>query len=416
MVQDQFRDARSQPSLRVHRNDEMFRASVFQGPTPVFGAMAYFRTGLMIHNALRQTAHWHDKPLEQMDRVLDFAAGYGRSTRFLAALLPCDRIWASEILPDAVAIQQSEFGITALQSSTDPADFECDVCFDLIFVSSLFSHLPEGTWAAWLERLHGLLAPSGVLVFSVHDESLVTAPLEMPANGLLYLPVNEAKTSWDVADYGTSFVSEEFVARTINERLARANYVRLPKSLNFHQDLYLVRESGPFSGTRRFLRGPNGGVDELSGIDIRKGMFRATGWTVDMDGGSSPEVLVNVGLTRCSAVGTTTDRRDLTDIFHPGDGQGLVPSEWTTSFRLPVEFLRRPTAAVTLKARSVSSGKEFVLDMHPLQEFLPVGWRRRFVIRGQRLVRLARTAAEVRRKKGSAEVVRLAVARWKEHF
>jgi SAM-dependent methyltransferase len=364
MVRNQLPDARSQPSLRVHQNDEMFRASIFGSPTPIRGKMAYFRIGLTILDALRQTADWNDHPLEKLDRVLDFAAGYGRSTRFLAALLPTNRIWASEILPEAVSFQQTEYGVNALQSSREPADFQCDVSFDLIFVSSLFSHLPERTWGAWLERLHSLLAPSGVLVFSALDETLVTPPHQVPANGLLFLPVNEAD-SWDVEDYGTAFVSEAFVSRTIKERLACDTYVRLPRSLNFHQDLYIVRESGHLSEPRRFWRGPNGGVHDLNPVDIRKGTFQATGWAVDMDGGPSPDVVVKVGMTQCSEVRPTIDRPDVTNIFYPGD-EGLVPSEWATSFRLRAKILR-PTPALTVTAKSVNSGKELVLDLLPLQ-------------------------------------------------
>src|SRR5664280_569038 len=93
MVADQFRDARTEPSLRVHPEDEMFQHSIAACPTPRFGRMAYFRGGLLILDALRQAAGWHDKPLTSLDRVLDFAAGYGRSTRFLAALLPPERVW-----------------------------------------------------------------------------------------------------------------------------------------------------------------------------------------------------------------------------------------------------------------------------------------------------------------------------------
>ena len=211
MVQDQFRGARTEPSLRVHPGDEMYRHSLATLPTAEFGTMAYFRAGLQILDALRQTAGWHERSLTSLDRVLDFAAGYGRSSRFLAALLPPERVWTAEILPDAVAFQGAEFGVNSIQSSKDPAQFRCDERFDLIFVSSLFSHLPERTWGDWLERLHGLLAPSGILVFSVHDEALVPPTHDLPDGGLLFLPENEAD-SWDVAEYGTTFVSEAFVA------------------------------------------------------------------------------------------------------------------------------------------------------------------------------------------------------------
>jgi SAM-dependent methyltransferase len=407
MVEDQFRDARTLPSLRVHQSDEMYHHSIAACPTPEFGTMAYFRAGLQILDALRQTATWHEKPLTELDRILDFAAGYGRSTRFLAALLPPERIWAAEILPDAVDFQRAEYGISSLQSQEDPAGFRCDEEFDLIFVSSLFSHLPERRWGAWLERLHGLLAPLGVLVFSVHDESLIAARHEMPQNGLLFFPKNEAD-SWDVADYGRTYVSEAFVSRTIKERLSCNSYVRLAKSLCFDQDLYMVRRDGRVSNSRNFFRGPYGQVEEFSLANIRNRTYRATGWAIDMDGGAAPQVLMKMGSDPCVTVTPTLDRSDLNDTFRLGTGEGLVAKGWAASFQFSARVFR-PTTALTVAAKSPGSGKEFVLDLIPYQGRLSAT---RAAHRGREVLDLAKAAFRVQRKFGWTKTLALARARW----
>jgi SAM-dependent methyltransferase len=407
MVEDQFRDARTLPSLRVHYSDEMYHHSIAACPTPEFGTMAYFRAGLQILDALRQTAIWHEKPLAELDRILDFAAGYGRSTRFLAALLPPERIWAAEILRDAVDFQRAEYGINSLQSSEDPAGFRCDEEFDLIFVSSLFSHLPERRWGAWLERLHCLLAPSGVLVFSVHDEDLITARHEMPENGLLFFPKNEAD-SWDVADYGRTYVSEAFVSRTIKERLRFDSYVRLAKSLCFDQDLYVVRKAEPVSKARPFFRGPHGQVEDFHLANIWNRTYRARGWAIDMDGGTAPQVLMKMGSDLCATVTPTLDRPDLNNVFRLETGEGLVAKGWSASFQLSARVFR-PTTALTVAAKSPESGKEFVLDLFPYQGRLSAT---RAAHRGRELLDLAKTAFRAQRKFGWAKTVALARARW----
>jgi SAM-dependent methyltransferase len=404
MVEDQLREARTAPSLRVHPDDEMFRHSLAALPTLEFGTMAYFRAGLQILDALRQTAGWHHRSLASLDRVLDFAAGYGRSSRFLAALLPPERVWTAEILPDAVAFQRAEFGVTSIQSSTDPAEFRCDEQFDLIFVSSLFSHLPERTWVAWLERLHRLLAPSGILAFSVHGEDLVPPSHRLPDGGLLFLPENEAD-SWEVSEYGTTFVSEGFVSRVVEQRLPCDGFVRLPKSLCFSQDLYIVGTSGHLAEDRRFWRGPYGQVAEVDLVDVRKRSYRATGWAIDMDGTPSPDVLIKVGRKKFAKAPSTLDRPDSIKKFQVPEG--LHAKGWTATFRLPAKAVR-PTHALTVAARSSTSDKEFVLDLVPLVDRLsPPATPKQ---RGP--VHLMRTARRVQRKSGWAKTARLAREHW----
>ena len=405
MVEDQFRDARTRPSLRVHPGDEMFLHSIAACPTPRFGKMAYFRAGLQILDALRQSAEWHDRPLTSLDRVLDFAAGYGRSTRFLAALLPPERVWSAEILPEAVAFQREEYGVHSMLSSTEPGEFRCEERFDLIFVCSLFSHLPERTWGAWLERLHGLLAPSGILAFSVHGDTLVPPSQQLPANGFLFLRSNEAD-SWDVADYGTSFVTETFVSRMIEQRLPSGDYVRLPKSVCFHQDLYIVKNGGRVGGDRRFLRGPFGQVEEVRLSTSQSHTYEAKGWAVDMDGGPAPRVVMKVGTDEYATVIPTLDRPDLLDALQLPGGEGLIPKGWTASFRLPAR-VARPTAALTVAAKDPLSGKEFVLDLNPFWGPLAGPVRG-----GRRLVGLVRSARGVQRRFGWAETMRRTRAHW----
>src|SRR3712207_7519003 len=44
---------------------------------------------------------------------------------------------------EGVAFQEREFGVHGIVSTTVPDQFPCDVDFDCILVSSLFTHLPR---------------------------------------------------------------------------------------------------------------------------------------------------------------------------------------------------------------------------------------------------------------------------------
>ena len=89
-------------------------------------AIAYYSIGSRIYGTIQQLADWHFGGLDNVGSFLDFACGYGRSTRFLSRVLPPDRIWACDIYPDAVAFQKRYYGVNGIDSVPDPADFPKD--------------------------------------------------------------------------------------------------------------------------------------------------------------------------------------------------------------------------------------------------------------------------------------------------
>src|SRR5262249_48949064 len=149
-------------------------------------------------------------------------SGYGRVTRFLLRLLPAERIWVADVYEGGVAFQERRFGVHGIVSTVDPAGFAAAAGaepFDAILVTSLLTHLPEDRFVAWLRVLLSLLAPGGVLAFSVHDRSVLPAGAELPPSGLLFQEISESG-SLEVADYGSTWVSEEFVRSALDRALA----------------------------------------------------------------------------------------------------------------------------------------------------------------------------------------------------
>lgn len=235
----------------IDARDEMleFLVDSFEGDRER-ALFAYFRSGLSIADAMTQVLRWRFGDPGRIERLLDFASGYGRVTRFLLGEVPKERFWVSDIYADAVRFQEERFGVRGVVSTILPEDFVCAERFDAILVTSLFTHLPEERFVAWLRRLLALLRPGGMLVFSVHDEAILEPGLAMPAEGLLFQEISESN-SLETSDYGSTWVTEPFV-RSAVERAGEGPVAlwRSPRGLCNFQDLYVaVREEGvDFSG------------------------------------------------------------------------------------------------------------------------------------------------------------------------
>jgi SAM-dependent methyltransferase len=241
-----------QVDLAIDERDEMlaFLAASHQGDRDR-ALFTYFHTGLSIAGAIGQVLRWRFGDLGKIGKLLDFASGYGRVTRFLLRDLPPERVWVADVYGDGVRFQQERFGVHGIVSTVRPEDFSCSERFDAILVTSLFTHLPEERFVAWLAVLWHLLAPGGVLVWSVHDEAILPPGRRMPDGGLLFEEVSESG-SLAARDYGSAWVTEGFVRRALARVAPEASLHRLERGLCNFQDLYLaVPEAGAdFSGLR----------------------------------------------------------------------------------------------------------------------------------------------------------------------
>jgi hypothetical protein len=101
-------------NVTVAAEDDMYSYSCYFCKGRPIGTMAYFRAGLGIFDCVADIAKWKFGGLEKVGSFLDFASGHGRFTRFLAATYPKEKIWAAEILPDAVRFQREYIGVNAV--------------------------------------------------------------------------------------------------------------------------------------------------------------------------------------------------------------------------------------------------------------------------------------------------------------
>ncbi|HEX2834746.1 MAG TPA: class I SAM-dependent methyltransferase [Thermoanaerobaculia bacterium] len=212
----------------------------------------YFINGYEQLELVRHIAKWRGSA----KRMLDFASGYGRLTRFLVHERIADAVTVADILEGGMQFQGEQFGVKTILSTTLPQDLHVDDRYDLIFVASLFTHLPERTFTAWLRRLAELLTPDGLLIFSVHDETLAPEAFE----GIHFVSTSESRVL-DLADYGSTWVTEEYVRQQVAGIGAEWACVRLHRALADWQDVYVISPAPIADAPPR--RTPKGFLDSL---------------------------------------------------------------------------------------------------------------------------------------------------------
>ena len=74
-----------------------------------------------------------------------------------------------------MVFQREVMGVDTFLSTSDPKDLHREESYDAIYVASLFSHLPDGAFRAWLEWLRNHLNPGGILIFSTHGPEVMLA-------------------------------------------------------------------------------------------------------------------------------------------------------------------------------------------------------------------------------------------------
>ncbi|HYI12620.1 MAG TPA: class I SAM-dependent methyltransferase [Thermoanaerobaculia bacterium] len=237
---------------------------------------SYFQNGMDQFALVRHIAGWRGSigPVNSrpVRRMLDFASGYGRLTRFLVHEKLAGEVTVCDILEGGMAFQAEQFEVRTILSKTDPDDLVTPSRYDLIFVASLFTHLPPATFTRWLRRLAELLEPEGLLIFSVHDESIAPARVE----GIHFTSDSESRVL-DGEEYGSTWVTEgyvrEQVAALTESDVENFACVRLPRALADWQDVYVVSPA-PLPDARP-RRTPKGFVDQFA---ITADGVQISGW------------------------------------------------------------------------------------------------------------------------------------------
>ena len=322
----------------VHPSDQMLLHSIRHFGEVNRPASQYFNVALQQHQAAQQILRAM-RPRVESAKILDFACGFGRLLRFLSLSHPKENIWAAEIQSDALQFVGTEFGVKTMQSYADPADFEPSDRYDFIWVASLFSHLPDRLFRAWLTRLHQFLAPDGVLCFSVHDEQLLPPGRTMASDGIHFIAQSE-NADLDTCIYGTTYVSEFYVRDVISgvTGQSRATCARLPRALANEQDIYVLAAGSsvaPIDRLHGFRRGAWGWVDGVSWTGDRT--LEMHGWAASLDDGPLSHIQISID-GQATDVPTGQFREDVGRVLCDSR---LNTSGWSAQLFVPASAGRR---------------------------------------------------------------------------
>jgi SAM-dependent methyltransferase len=96
----------------------------------------------------------------EIQTILDFGSGYGRVARYLRAAFPKARIVVDDFDKEGPAFCATEFGCEIVDDCLTPDTY------DLVWLGSVFTHLPESAVADLLVKLKRTMRVNGVLVFT----------------------------------------------------------------------------------------------------------------------------------------------------------------------------------------------------------------------------------------------------------
>jgi SAM-dependent methyltransferase len=217
------------------------------------------------------------KTLGGLRSFLDFACGYGKSTRFLVQSLSPGKVWVSDIYRGAVDFQKASLGVNGFYSATNPDRIKFPQKYEVIYVGSLFSHLPAPRFKAFLSRLYGVLDDDGLIIFSTHGETVSPLKGDAAGEGFMFTPESESR-SLDKQEYGSTVVNESWVRNLCNE-LGIAGVHYLEREL-WAQDVFVVSKNRATLPQR--LEPNSYPRAQIEGMAVNaEGKLQISGWAMD---------------------------------------------------------------------------------------------------------------------------------------
>lgn len=181
--------------------------------------------------------------LADVERVLDFGCGCGRTLRWLMKAYPETRFFGVDVDADAIAWCARNFhnGEFATNRPEPPLPFGSGA-FDVVYCLSVFTHLDEPMQDMWLAEIKRTLKPGGILMLSVHGEQ-AAAILDEQAAGMLkvsgFLHRRSRKLSGIVPGwYNTSWHSKNYIVARLGALFSDVRYTVVPGG---SQDLVVAR-------------------------------------------------------------------------------------------------------------------------------------------------------------------------------
>jgi len=235
--------------FRLHLRLRFWCADRFGAPTeiPVPPAMlryrvsqalsvsGFLRIGRGCASLIRQRVQDMGIEIAPTHRVLDFGCGCGRTISWLlrdsdaefhGADVDGDAIdWCKKHLPR---------GRFVTNAPAPPLHYPTGY-FDVVYCFSVFTHLNESMQDLWIDELHRILKPGGVLVLTVHGKNATEGLDEdgrraLQAGGLVHSRSGKLKgllPDW----YQTTWHSRGYIVARLSASLEDVRYYEVPDGL-----------------------------------------------------------------------------------------------------------------------------------------------------------------------------------------
>jgi SAM-dependent methyltransferase len=229
---------------RVHFNDFML-----EDDSPK-GVEAYRTRALNVIKLIDRSLETAGRDIGDIRSWLDFGCGYGRVLRFLVQRVDPDRVYASDVIEEAVDFCAAEFGVHPRHSTAALEDLDLGR-FEFLYAISVLTHLDEKNETEMMRFLHRSLEPGGIALFTTHGQWSLD---NLDFYGAIYEDMRDELASrvrergvafvpyHHYADdrYGMTWHSAEYVQRRMDE--LHGGSMRLlffePHGLDHHQDVF----------------------------------------------------------------------------------------------------------------------------------------------------------------------------------
>jgi SAM-dependent methyltransferase len=253
---------RCQLHLRFWLADHLGRTSQAAG-TPLPPALLRYRVGESLSGwdflRIGQACVYHIErqlncsgaTLGDMERVLDFGCGCGRTLRWLIERFPATQFYGADVDREAIEWCRRHLSkATCVDSQPEPPLPFHSCHFDLVYCVSVFTHLDERMQDIWLTEISRILKRSGVLILTVHGQHARSMIRDQElANRLRdtgFAHQRSQKLSGMVPEwYNTSWHSRSYILNKLCGLFGTVSYEVVPDG---SQDLVIAR--APFQTGR----------------------------------------------------------------------------------------------------------------------------------------------------------------------
>jgi SAM-dependent methyltransferase len=169
----------------------------------------------------------------KVDTILSMPSGYGRELRHIKTAFPQAKIVACDLYKGQVDFCAQEFGAEGIRSKENFDEIEFDKKFDLIWVGSLLTHMPEPLFSRALALFSRSLAPDGVALVTFQgrhapyiqknlwkfmpDDKFAVAEAQYRRSGFGYADYGLQDVFNAQKDYGISLSAPSYVAKALEQ-------------------------------------------------------------------------------------------------------------------------------------------------------------------------------------------------------